>query len=849
LSDESHLPAPTESAPDEAPEAVGAAPRPATRPETGKATATKKKTASKKKAAPRKKATGKKPAARKPAAARGPAMPEGGHLVIVESPGKIKSLTRYLTPILDGPVMVKASFGHVRDLVKKGLGVDTEGTFEPTYEVLAGSKKAVSEIKSAAKKAGTIWLATDLDREGEAIAWHVAAAAGLANGTVDERVKRVEFSEITPEAMEYAFSHERAINWHLVDAQQTRRILDRIIGFKLSPVLWKVVRGGVGTGRVQSVALRLVVDREREIQAFVPVEYWTVEVPFETDAKEGFTSSLFSIGGTKIEINNEADANTAVEAIRAAGTYTVTEVRKRQQKQNPPRPFITSTLQQEASRKLGFGARRTMMLAQQLYEGVDGGEGFITYMRTDSVHLAPGAVGEVRELIKKRFGDKYLPDKPPVFKSKKGAQEAHEAVRPTHPRRTPEDVARSLDADQLKLYRLIWERTMACQMTEAQFDATSVDISAGDYLLRATGRVMLFDGFLAVYREGRDDEEEEDERRLPELTEGQTLNLVDVIPTQHFTQPPPRFTEASLVKALEEFGIGRPSTYAATLSRLTDHDYVSIDQRRIFPTDRGMVVTDLLVEHFPEIPDVAFTARMEEDLDEIAEGHKDWPEVLRVFFDPFERLVEKKAKEIKRDDLIKETTDELCPKCNGPMMIKLGRFGKFISCANYPECKGTRQIDGTERPEPQEVPGEKCELCESPLLLRHGRFGPFVGCSNYPKCKYIKKETIGGTCPKCDKGKLQQRRSKRRTTFYGCTRYPDCDYVMGVRPLEEACTKCGGTMAPDEERGGICQSCGHALQGDPVVPAPAVALKEAAAAKLAEAPAARVAKKSESSSG
>ena len=782
------------------------------------------KAAAKKKAPAKRKAPGRKKAAPRRASARSGSGPDGGHLVIVESPGKIKALNRYLPPILGAPVTVKASYGHVRDLVKKGLGVDTQAAFEPTYEVLPGSKKAISEIKTAAKKAGTIWLATDLDREGEAIAWHVAAASGLANGRVDDRVQRVTFPEITPEAMQEAFSHPRDIDWNLVNAQQTRRILDRVIGFPLSQVLWKVVRGGVGMGRVQAVALRLIVDRDREIDAFVPVEYWTVEVPLETrtQAPETFTASLHSVDGKKVDIGNEQDALRHVEAIRAAGSYTVTEVRKRQQKQNPPRPFITSTLQQEASRKLGFGARRTMVVAQQLYEGVElgaeGQVGLITYMRTDSVHLAPAAVNEVRELIKARYGAQYLPDKPRTFKSKKGAQEAHEAIRPTHPSRVPDDIARYLEPDQLRLYRLIWERTMACQMTEAQFDATSVDITAGDRLLRATGRVMLFDGFLAVYREGRDDEDEEAEGRLPELVEGQDLNLVDVIPTQHFTQPPPRYTEASLVKALEEFGIGRPSTYAATLARIEEHGYVTIDQRRIFSTDRGQVVTDLLVEHFPEIPDVTFTARMEEDLDEIAVGHKDWPEVLRQFYDPFEQLVEKKKKEITRDDLIKETTDEKCPKCGGEMTIKLGRYGKFLSCANYPECKGTRQIDGTERPEPVPVEGE-CELCGSPLLQRHGRFGPFVGCSNYPKCKYIKKETIGGLCPKCRKGKLQQRRSKkRRSTFYGCTRYPDCDYVMGVRPLDDPCPKCGGTMAPDEERGGICQSCGHALNGEDVPP-------------------------------
>jgi DNA topoisomerase-1 len=516
-----------------------------------------------------------------------------------------------------------------------------------------------------------------------------------------------------------------------------------------------------------------------------------------------------------------------VEAIRAAGTYHVGAVRKREQRQNPPRPFITSTLQQEAARKLNFSARKTMVLAQQLYEGVElgpeGQVGLITYMRTDSVHLAPTAVKEVRELIQSRYGDQYLPSKPRVFRSKKGAQEAHEAIRPTHAARVPDDIARYLEPDQLRLYRLIWERTIACQMAEALFDQTSVDITAGDHLLRATGRVMLFDGFLVVYREGRDDEPEEAEGQLPELEEGQALTLVDVLPTQHFTQPPPRFTEASLVKALEENGIGRPSTYAATLSTLVDREYISVDQRRIFPTDTGMVVTDLLVEHFPQIVDLKFTASMEEDLDEIARGHKDWPEVLRQFYDPFERLLEKKDKEISRDDLIKETTEEKCPVCGGEMTVKLGRYGKFLSCAKYPDCKGTRQIDGTQRPEPQEVPGEVCEECGSPMLLRHGRYGEFLGCSRYPECKFVRNKTIGGKCPKCGEGKLAQRRTRRGKAFYGCTKYPDCDYALWTRPLDDPCPKCGGTMSPDEERGGVCLSCGHALSGGDVATAAEVA--------------------------
>ena len=741
----------------------------------------------------------------------------GGHLVIVESPTKAKTLTRYLAPVLGRGVKVKASYGHVRDLPSSKLGVDTEKAFDPTYEILPNSKKVISQLKSAAKGAEGIWLATDLDREGEAIAWHVASAIGVANGKVDDRVQRVVFPEITPEAIEQAFRHPRGIDSNLVDAQQARRILDRLVGYKLSPLLWKKVRPGLSAGRVQSVALRLVVDREREIAAFEAQEYWTIEVLFDTQAEapERFSSYLHSVGGHKIEIGNEQDATSHVEAIRSAGAYTVTAVRRRQQKQNPPRPFITSTLQQEAARKLSFSARKTMVLAQQLYEGVElgteGQVGLITYMRTDSVHLAPSAVAEIRGAIAERYGDQYLPAKPRIFRSKKGAQEAHEAIRPTHAARTPEAVEQYLEPDQQRLYRLIWERTIACQMTEALFDQTSVDVTAGDHMLRATGRVMLFDGFLVVYREGRDDEEEEGETRLPELTEGQVLDLADVLPAQHFTQPPPRYTEASLVKALEEHGIGRPSTYAATLSNLVDREYVRIDQRRIFPTDTGTVVTDLLVEHFPQVVDVKFTAEMEEDLDEIARGHKDWPEVLRQFYDPFERLLEKKDKEISREDLIKETTEEICPECGSPMAVKLGRYGKFLSCSRYPDCKGTRQIDGTQRPEPQEVPGEVCEECGAPMLLKHGRFGAFLGCSRYPECKHNRSQTIGGKCPKCGEGKLARRRTRRGKYFYGCTRYPDCDYALWTRPLDDPCPQCGGTMTVDAERGGVCLSCGHTI--------------------------------------
>jgi DNA topoisomerase-1 len=733
----------------------------------------------------------------------------------VESPTKAKTLARYVQPVLGSRVKVKASFGHVRDLPESKLAVDVERNFEPTYEIKPGSKKVIGELRSAAKGAENVWLATDLDREGEGIAWHVAQALGLANGKVDDRVRRVTFSEITPEAIEQAFREPRAIHQELVDAYQARRVWDRLVGYTLSPLLWKKVRRGLSAGRVQSVALRLVVDREREIQAFVPREYWSIETTFATQAHEKFGASVLQLRGEKLEIESEAQATEHVEGVRNAGEYKVSEVRRKERRVNPAAPFTTSTLQQEASRKLGFTARRTMAVAQQLYEGVDlgpeGQVGLITYMRTDSVNLAPSAVQEIRAYIGERFGEKYLPASPRTFKARKGAQEAHEAIRPTHATRAPEQIARYLDNDQARLYRLIWERAIACQMTEALFDQTSVDIAAGEYLLRATGQIMLFDGFRRLYLEGRDDEDDPDsESRLPTLEAGQPLTLEDIVPSQHFTQPPPRYTEATLVKALEDNGIGRPSTYATYISTLVEREYARVDNRRIFPEDIGFVVCDLLVDHFPQIVDAKFTAEMEEDLDEIAQGHKRWADVLRQFYDPFARLVEKKELEINRDDLVKETTDELCPVCGGPMNVKLGRWGKFLSCANYPECKGTRQLSGKVRPDPVEVPGEVCEECGAPMLLRHGRYGEFLGCSRFPECKHVRPKAIGGFCPKCREGKLVERRTKKRRSFYGCSRYPDCDYTLWTRPLDEPCPKCGGTMTPSEDKA-VCLSCGHTV--------------------------------------
>ena len=642
-------------------------------------------------------------------------------LVVVESPTKAKTLERYLGP----DYTVRASFGHIRDLPKSKLGVDTEREFEPEYVVPEDSEKHVRALRAALKKADDLVLATDFDREGEAIAYHVAEVLKIDPAAA----KRVTFTEITRDAILEAFQSPRAIDLRLVEAQQARRILDRLVGYRLSPVLWKKVRPGLSAGRVQSVALRLIVDRNREIAAFVPVEYWSVDVRLTPEGDEApFSARLIEIPQGKlatspdkkgITLSAEADAALHADRLREAA-YRVREVREKEVKRNPAPPFTTSTLQQEAARKLGFGARRTMRLAQQLYEGIElhgeGQVGLITYMRTDSTTIAESALREIAEVVRTEFGAAYALKQPRRYKTKqRGAQEAHEAIRPTSAMRTPDRVAGALDKGQLALYRLIWQRTVASQMAEARFDQVSIDIEAatGDdgYLLRATGQTLTFDGFRRVYFEGRDDAADEDaESALPRLTAEQVLRLLEVLPEQHFTQPPPRFTEASLVKTLEELGIGRPSTYASIISTLQDRGYVRLEERRFFPEDVGEVVTDLLKEFFPDVVDVNFTAKMEEDLDEIAEGKLRWVQVLDEFYGPFERLLEKNEGEIQR---FEEVLDETCPLCPqegrtpGQLVIKLGRYGKFIGCSNWPDCSYIRNLDGQERKEP-EVLEETC---------------------------------------------------------------------------------------------------------------------------------------------
>jgi len=753
-------------------------------------------------------------------------------LVIVESPTKAKTLERYL----GSDYQVAASKGHVRDLPVKDMGVDLEDDFRPLYVVPQEKQDTVDHLKKAYKRAAGLWLATDFDREGEAIAWHVAESIGA-----DPRAaNRVTFTEITRDAVQEAFRVPRRIDFDLVNAQQTRRILDRIVGYELSPLLQKgLKRWDLSAGRVQSVALRLIVDRERQIEAFVATEYWSVDARLSpTDQDAPFLARLVQVGEEKLAaspdkkglvLSTREEAEAHVERLRGAA-YRVLEVRQREVKRTPAPPFTTSTLQQEAARKLGFSAKKTMQVAQRLYEGInipgEGQVGLITYMRTDSVNVADQALRELADVVRDQFGKEYaLPEPRRYRKKQRGAQEAHEAIRPTSARRHPDQLQNVLDPNQARLYRLIWQRTVASQMQEARFDQVSVDVGAepaeprdgaGSYLLRATGQTLKFDGFRRVYFEGRDDAADEDaESALPRLTAEQVLRLLEVLPEQHFTQPPPRFTEASLVKTLEELGIGRPSTYASIISTLQDRGYVRLEERRFFPEDVGEVVTDLLKEFFPDVVDVNFTAKMEEDLDEIAEGTLRWVQVLDEFYGPFERLLEKNEGEIQRFEEVLDETCPLCPKEGrdpGQLVIKLGRYGKFIGCSNWPDCSYIRNIVGQERKEP-EVLEETCPECGKPLAKKWGRFGPFIGCTGYPECRYIKREEqkTGVKCPKCGQGDLvvkRARRGKRGSLFYGCNRYPECDFTVGQRPVPDPCPSCGSLMVQQKDGTTKCTGCG-----------------------------------------
>jgi DNA topoisomerase I len=765
-------------------------------------------------------------------------------LVIVESPAKAKTIGKYLGP----QYIVKASLGHIKDLPKKNLAVAVDGDFRPDYQIIEGKKKLIQELKSAAKKVDSIYLAADPDREGEAICYHLQEE--LDGGKSDRPVFRVMFNEITQKAIRAAFDRPMTVNVHLVEAQQARRVLDRLVGYKISPLLWDKVRRGLSAGRVQTVALRLIVERERAIRAFEKREYWTIDVQLNAKKPPILKAQLAKRNDENVEIPNGESADGIVTALDGA-EYRVASVQTREKRRNPVAPFITSTLQQEAARKLRFSVKRTMGLAQRLYEGVElgkeGAVGLITYMRTDSVRVSEDALAEARQLIAERFGANYVPEKPNTYKGKKDAQDAHEAIRPTSALRTPESLEKFLAEDEMKLYRLIWMRFVASQMPPAVFDQTTIEVDAqgrdgNRYRFRATGSVPKFDGFLAVYEEGKDQKDEEDEElkhKLPAVSEGEVLKFKAIEPEQHFTEPPPRFTEASLVKELEANGVGRPSTYAAILSTIQEREYVKKEGGKFAPTELGEVVTDLLVENFDHIFDVKYTARMEEELDEIEDGKMDWRSAMSEFYEqlkedlehaernmtdikrmekPTDQICEKCGKpmvikwgrhgsfiactgypectntrEVAVEGSVEEGEEEYCENCGRPMVLKKGRFGQFYACSGYPDCKTTKKIGETQQRKSDQPLEELCPSCGSNLALKYGRFGEFISCSNYPKCKYIKQKTVGVKCPNCNEGEIIERRSKRGKTFYGCNRYPECDFVAWNKPMPESCPECGSS--------------------------------------------------------
>lgn len=718
-------------------------------------------------------------------------------LLIVESPTKVKTLSKFLGK----DFTIKASIGHIKDLPKKDLGVDIENDLEPTYVVIEGKEKIMKDLIKAAKKADRVYLGPDPDREGEAIAWHIAEEL---NGSSD-KVFRVEFNEITEKAVTEAIKNPRKLNMDLVDAQQARRILDRLVGYKLSPLLWRKVRRGLSAGRVQSVALRLVVDREREIKAFNKEEYWSITANLEGKEPPAFDAKLFKINDKKVEIKNEEHASGIIKDTEGK-KFIAAKTEKKKRKRSPAPPFITSTLQQEASRKLRFTAKKTMLIAQQLYEGIElGGEGstgLITYMRTDSVRVADEAQLEAQGLIRGEFGKDYLPPKPPVYKSKKSAQEAHEAIRPTAVIRTPMSIESYLSRDQHNLYKLIWNRFVASQMQHALLELTSIDIKpegAEKYTFRATGTVIKFPGFMKLYTEGGDNGTDE-EGLLPPVAEGDILKTIAVTPKQHFTQPPPRFSEATLVKELEAKGIGRPSTYANIISTILDRQYTEKNEGRFSPTELGEVVSDLLVERFSGLMDYNFTAKMENTLDMIEEGGLKWNKIIMDFYTPFEKDL-KDAMEtlgkVKPKDI---PTDEKCDKCGKDMVIKWGRHGRFIACTGFPDCKNTRPLETDENGQKTEIQesDEKCEKCGAPMVLKSGKFGRFLACSKYPDCKSTKAISTGIKCPD-DGGDIVERRTRKGKLFFSCGNYPKCKFATWYKPVNRPCPQCSAKFMVEKK--------------------------------------------------
>lgn len=737
-------------------------------------------------------------------------------LIIVESPTKAKTITKFL----GSDYKIESCFGHIRDLPKSEMGIDIEKNFQPTYEIPIRAKKTVAKLKKDAMKASKIILAPDEDREGEAIAWHLVEALKIPKN----KIERIAFHEITKSAIEHALLNPKKINLQMVDAQQARRILDRLVGYEMSPFLWKKVARGLSAGRVQSVAVRLVVEREEEIKAFKPDEYWSIIADLiSKNDKNIIEAKLNKIDNKtidKLEIKDEKQANKILEELEGA-KYLIEKVEKKQNKKNPPKPFTTSTLQQTANRWLGFSAKQTMMIAQQLYE-----HGYITYMRTDSLNLADKFLKESQDYLKNNLGEKYVIEKPRLFKTKsKGAQEAHEAIRPTEAKRDPESLSKKLNNNQARLYKLIWQRSIASQMPEAIVDATVIDINAVDtkYQFRANGQIIEFDGYLKIYPE------KSKELQLPAVEKNEELDLKKLNPEQHFTKPPARYSDAGLVKELEKHGIGRPSTYAPTIATIEARNYVERDEnKKLAPTDIAFVVIKLLKKHFSEIVDYEFTAKMEDDLDDIAKGETEWEPVIRDFYKPFHDNLEKKYHEVnKRDIMPEEKSNEVCDKCGAPMVIKTGRYGKFLACSAYPDCKNIKGMGSDGKAEDtkektdeikkleEKYNGEKCEKCGSDMAIKNGKFGPFLACTGYPKCKNIKNiqennNSTGIKCPKCANGEIVQKRS-RRGIFYACDQYPDCRNAYWGKPTGEKCPECEALLVEGNNNEVKCSAkeCGY----------------------------------------
>lgn len=752
------------------------------------------------------------------------------YIVVVESPAKAKTIKKYLGKDYE----VLASYGHVRDLLPKEGAVDPEHDFAMTYELIEKNQKHVEAIVKAFRKAEALFLAPDPDREGEAISWHLYEIIRSRRGLKDKPIHRIVFHEITKKAVQAAIEEPRDLAFDLVNAQQTRRALDYLVGFNLSPLLWKKIRRGLSAGRVQSPALRLIVDREEEIEAFNPQEYWTIEADCLA-GKSGFTADLSYFAGeklTKFSITDEKHARQVHTTLETAanGSLLVDKIDRKQRKRNPAAPFTTSTLQQEASRKLGFSAQRTMSTAQQLYEGVDVGEGtvgLITYMRTDSVTLADDALNEIRDYIASKYSKEKLPEKPRIYKTKaKNAQEAHEAIRPTSVLRVPAEIKHKLSKDQFRLYELIWKRTVSCQMIPATIAIVGADLLCGEgNIFRATGSTVVEPGFMTVYLEGKDDAKpDDDENALPPMEQGQTLDLKEIKSNQHFTEPPPRYSEATLVKTLEEYGIGRPSTYAAIISTLQKREYTELHNKRFIPTDVGRVVSRFLSQHFTKYVDYGYTASLEDDLDAISRGEKQWIPLMNDFWFEFKELIDDKAESVSRKDVTQEPLDEKCPKCEAPLSIRLGRRGRFIGCTAYPDCDYTRNLNDEEgsAAEPEIVEGRKCPECESDLIYRMGKYGKFIGCSAYPDCRYLepieKPKDTGVKCPACNKGMMLSRKSRRGKIFFSCSTYPDCDYATWNEPVDEPCPDCGWpilTIKTTKRRGTekVCpqKECGYSV--------------------------------------